>query len=121
MSWTGIDRPEARSDTGFLPDDGDPGEVLTVGDDGRLEWADPGMAASAASVDTIADLRLLPPTIGAVNVLGYYAPGDGGGGQFHFDDFSRHRTRALTNGWSSASLAVLATFLSRVVRLSGTR
>jgi len=110
MSWTGIDRPEARSDTGFLPDDGDPGEVLTVGDDGRLEWADPGEAATAASVETIAELRLLPPVGGAVNVLGYYAPGDGGGGQFHFDDFSN----AAENG---GTVIVPADGIGRWLRL----
>jgi len=38
MSWTGTAVSGSESDTGFLPSGGDPGEVLTVGGDGQLEW-----------------------------------------------------------------------------------
>jgi len=88
MSWTGIDRPEARSDTGFLPDDGDPGEVLTVGDDGRLEWADPMEFDELPSDGEPGDVLVVgpggqpnwePPAAGGIglNVLAFGAVPDG--------------------------------------------
>jgi Right handed beta helix region len=58
----------------------DPRKFLPVPGEGRLQ------------ANTIADLQSLStvelPDEVLVDVLGYYAPGDGGGGQFRFDDTS---------------------------------
>jgi len=94
-----------------LPPGGEPGDSLVIGPGGELEWdevsgggsgipgGDPGESlivdASGDQVwvdvtcHTIAELRALPVTLlpngTQLNVLGYYAAGDGGGGLFYFN------------------------------------
>lgn len=58
-----------------------PGTGLTEGQEAAL-----ATATRRQPVASIAALKALTPSAGdAVNVLGYYAPGDGGGGQFYYD------------------------------------
>lgn len=51
----------------------------------RLNNMEAGIAAANTSVTTIASLRALTDFSNVVNVLGYYAVGDGGGGVFRWD------------------------------------
>lgn len=59
---------------------------------GHWELLNPANPRGVVSVDSIAELTALPPAsliIGqSISVLGYYLPGDGGGGDFLFTDIS---------------------------------
>ena len=58
-----------------------PGTGLTAGQEAQL-----AAATRRQPVASIAALKALTPSAGdAVSVLGYAAPGDGGGGQFYYD------------------------------------
>lgn len=61
-----------------------PGTGLTAGQEAALTTA-----TRRQPVSSIAALKALTPSAGdAVNVLGYYASGDGGGGTFYYDSAS---------------------------------
>ena len=66
----------------IAPDPGQPGRWLKIAD------VQSGIIQGSVNVDSIAALKLTEVEVQNVYVLGYYTPGDGGGGPFYWDPTS---------------------------------